>query len=297
MTILQKIILIMGLLSFFGCKGQESGNTKNFKNLNDDLKNKYRVELNRDSDKDFDKEFIRTTDLEFSLINSYGFDAIKLIFEKRNSEHYYLLGNFPEDCPWFNMNGLSKQKFVDSNFKPISSQIPALLKSIKERCLFIYSEQLDSTWHLHYMLKMKLYDDRDYYRVYTGGEPILNPDLNDNLKKFDWFLPKDLKRFYAIHNGFGEIYDANFILNNNDIRVMGEMMNPICEEQNSFPEDYKFDNLLEFFPDGTGNAQCFYRYNSGNNITVDWDHETWEISHQMGFFDFINQRMSEIDEE
>ncbi|MCG8579928.1 MAG: SMI1/KNR4 family protein, partial [Bacteroidales bacterium] len=171
------------------------------------------------------------------------------------------------------------------------------LSSMKERCLFIYAEQVDSTWHLHYLLKMKLYDDRDYYRVYTGGIPLMNADINTILKKYDWHIPKDLNDFYKIHNGFGEIYNANFVMSNNDIRVMGEMMNPICKEQNSFPENYKFDDLLEFFPDGAGNAQCFYRYKPINNLTVDWDHETWEISNQMGFFEFINQRMSEIDEE
>ena len=287
----------MGLFSFLGYKGQQSDRTKTYESLSEDLKTKYRIELNRDSDKDFNEEFIRTTDLEYKLIDSYGFDAIKLIFEKQNSDKYSLLGYFPEDCPWFKLNNLTKTRFIDENFKLISSRIPTLLKSMKERCLFIYAEQVDSTWHLHYMFRMKLNDNRDYYRIYTGGAPLLNPDLNDNLIKYNWHLPKDLKDFYKIHCGFGEIYDANFVMNNNDIRVMGEKMNPICEEQNSFPEDYKFDNLLEFFPDGAGNAQCFYRYNSNNNSTVDWDHETWEISNQMGFFEFINQRMSEIDEE
>ena len=287
----------MGLLPFLGCKGQQSSKTKIYESLSEDLKNKYRIELKRDSDKDFDSEFCRTTDLEFDLINSYGFDAIKLIFEKRNSEQYYLLGNFPENCPWYKLNDLDKTKFIDRNFKQISSRVPTLLKSMKERCLFIYAEQVDSTWYLYYLLRMKLYDDRDYYRIYIGGAPLLISHLNENLKKYAWDLPKDLNDFYKVHNGFGEIYDANFIKNINEIRVMDEIMNPICEEMNSFPEEYKFENLLEFFPDGGGNAQCFYRYNSNNNMTVDWDHETWEISNQMGFFDFINQRMSEIDEE
>ncbi len=287
----------MCLLSFFGCKGQQSDKLKSYESLSEDLKTKYRVELNHDSDKDFDTEFTRTTDLKFKLIDSYGFDAVKLIFEKRHSNKLYLLGDFPEDCPWFKFNDLTKTKFIDRNFKPISTHIPTLLKSMKERCLFIYCEQADTTWHLHYLLRMKLYDNRDYYRVYTGGAPLLNAELNAELKKYDWHIPKDLNEFYKIHNGFGEIYDAHFVMNNNDIRVMGEMMNPICKEQNSFPEDYKFDDLLEFFPDGAGNAQCFYRYNSNNNLTVDWDHETWEVSNQMGFFEFINQRMSEIDEE
>lgn len=50
--------------------------------------------------------------------------------------------------------------------------------------------------------------------------------------------------------------------------------------------------MLSFFG---GNAQCFYKNNS--NLTVDWDHEIWEISNEVGFFEFINERMSEIDEE
>jgi hypothetical protein len=286
----------MGILSFFGCKGQ-SDRAELYEDLNDSLKEKYRLELNRNPDREFDEEFIRTTDLEYFIIKKYGFEGIRLVFENRNSENYYILGDFPENSPWYKFNSLDKTKFIDKNFKSISLSIPDLLKSMKERCLFIYVEQVDSKWHLHYMLKMKLYDDRDYFRVFTGGEPNLNPSLNDNLKQYNWNIPKDLKKFYKIHDGFGEIYDANFVMNSKDIRIMAELMDSICEEQNSFPENYSFDNLLEFFPDGAGNAQCFYRFKSNINITVDWDHETWELSNQMGFFDFINQRMSQIDEE
>lgn len=142
---------------------------------------------------------------------------------------------------------------------------------------------------------MKLYDDRDYYRVYTGGEPLLNAEPNKNLKTYNWNIPNDLKAFYKIHNGFGEIYEANYIMANEDIKVMAEMMNPICKEQNVKPDGYSFNDLLEFFPDRAGNTQCFYK-NIGNS-TVDWDHEVWEISGEIDFFEFINERMSEIDEE
>lgn len=77
-------------------------------------------------------------------------------------------------------------------------------------------------------------------------------------------------------------------------------MNSICEKNNyDYPEDYKFEDLLEFFPDGAGNVQCFYRENLDyqNAQTVDWDHEVWEISGKVGFYEFIDERISEIDEE
>ena len=143
----------------------------------------------------------------------------------------------------------------------------------------------------------KLHDERDYYRIYTGGMSLYESNENPNLLEYGWLIPKDLAEFYSIHNGFGEIYDANFILSNEQIRVMGEMMNPICKEQNVKPDEYSFDNLLEFFPDGAGNTQCFLRDDTGNNLTVDWDHETWEISEEEDFYEFIDIRMSQIDEE
>ena len=168
---------------------------------------------------------------------------------------------------------------------------------MKERCKFIYAEKKEDEWNLHYLMDAKLYDERDYYRIYTGGMPISNSKENKNLLKFGWTLPKDLKEFYTIHNGFGEIYDAGFILSNEEIRIMGEMMNPICKEQGLKPDGYSFDNLLDFFPDGAGNTQCFLQNEIGNNITVDWDHETWELSEEEGFYEFIDEILSEIDEE
>jgi len=127
--------------------------------------------------------------------------------------------------------------------------------------------------------------------------PLSEPKENPNLIKYEWTIPKDLKEFYSVHNGFGEIYDAGFILSNEEIKVMGEMMNPICQKQNINPDEYSFNNLLEFLPDGGGNAQCFLKDETGNNKTVDWDHETWEISEEENFYEFIDERLSEIDEE
>ncbi|WP_143521384.1 SMI1/KNR4 family protein [Psychroflexus halocasei] len=291
---MKHIILIMGILSFLGANSQNN-KKKNYKNLTSELKKEFRIDLKRDSEKEFNPEFIRTTNLENEIINKFGFDGIKLVFESRNSSNFHKLGEFPKDCPWKNLNGKTITEFIAENFKPISKKIPNLISTLKERCKFIFVEKKENTWHLHYLLDMKLYDDRDYFKIHTGGSPLLNAEPNENLKAFNWNVPNDLKTFYKIHNGFGEIYDANFVMANEDIKVMAEMMNPICKEQNVKPEDYSFDDLLEFFPDGAGNTQCFYK-KSGNS-TVDWDHEVWEISGEIGFFEFINERMSEIDEE
>ncbi len=287
------IIIIMGILSFFGINNQNNG--KNAENLTAELKERYRNELKIDAEKDFDAEFIRTTNLENKIINKYGFDGIKLLFESRNSANFYKLGEFPNDSPWSRLNDKTISEFITENFQPIAKKIPNLISSLKERCKFIFVEKKEDTWHLHYLLKMKLYDGREYFKIYTGGSPLLHAEPNENLKAFHWNVPNDLKTFYKIHNGFGEIYDANFVMANEDIKVMAEMMDPISKEQNVKPDGYSFDNLLEFFPDGAGNAQCFYK-NNGNS-TVDWDHEIWEISEEIGFFEFINERMAAIDEE
>ncbi|PID47057.1 MAG: hypothetical protein CR967_05760 [Proteobacteria bacterium] len=144
---------------------------------------------------------------------------------------------------------------------------------------------------------MRLYDDRDYFRIYTGGSPLLNAKPNENLKRFNWNVPDDLKTFYKIHNGFGEVATIidNLLLANEYIEVMAEQMNPVCKKHNIKPKGYSFDELLEFFPNGCGNAQCFYK-NNGNS-TVDWDHDDWELLEEIGFFEFIDEKMSKIDEE
>lgn len=287
----------MGILSFFGAKGQS-------KKLTSELQEKYRNELKRDTKKDFKIEFRRITNLENKILNQYGFDGVKLLFESKNSTNYYQLGEFPKECPWTEFNKKSIKEFIESNFKPISEKVPSLITTLKNRCSFIYAEKKENTWHLHYLLKKKLNDGRDYFLVYTGGKPLLNPKPNKSLKYYKWDIPKDLKLFYKIHNGFArlEYGIAEGVLDNESIYILAKYMNKVSEEDNIKPEGYVFEDLLEFFPDGGGNAQCFYKNNS--NVTVFWDHETWEISgetsqipEEIEFYKFIDKKLSQIDEE
>jgi len=51
--------------------------------------------------------------------------------------------------------------------------------------------------------------------------------------------------------------------------------------------------LLEFCPDGAGNCQVFYRNgrNDADPSTADWDHDTCEVSDEVGFFEFVDERL------
>ena len=253
------------------------------------LKTTYQSQIKRDPDKEFGPEFIRTTDLERRLVDEYGFDAIRLIYLDRGSE-LHALGNFPEDCPWFPVNDLDIQSAIDSLFAPIAVEIPSLLDVLRVRCSHLFVEKNHGQWALHYFLNMMLYDGRPYYHVYIGGVPNANVQPNSCMAEYDWSVPPDLVTFYGVHDGFGPI------LGSEDISVMARMMDPICKEQNVYPEDYRYSDLLEFHPDGAGNAQCFHRQ-EGTYTTVDWDHEIWEISGSQDFFGYVDERLSQLDEE
>lgn len=258
--------------------------------LSEAMKTEYRDQLKRDPNKDFNSEFVRTTDLERKLINEYGYEAIKLIFEDRNSANYFQLGEFPADCPWEGLNKKEVGTAIETVFAPIKKRIPELARALNDRCQYIYAEKANEKWSLHYFLDITLYDGRAYYHIYTGGAPNPRPEISRNLAAYQWDIPKDLNRLYAIHDGFGPV------LGSGGISVMAEMMDPICQKQNTFPDGYRFEDLLEFHPDGAGNAQCFHRQR--NNVsTVDWDHETWEISGQKDFFKYIDDELSKLDEE
>jgi hypothetical protein len=254
------------------------------------LRNQYREQLKRDPAKKFSPEFVRRTDLERQLVDQHGFDAIRLIFEDRNSANYFPLGHVPDDSPWAIRNGLDIRSSIEKVFAPIATEVPTLIETLSERCAFLYVEKKADSWVLHYFLDVTLYDGRRYYHIYSGGPPRPKPNADSCLAKYDWPIPEDLARLYAVHDGFGPI------LSSADISVMAEMMDPICREQNTYPEEYQYRDLLEFHRDGGGNAQCFYRQD-GKFTMVDWDHEVWEISGAQDFFVYIDNQLSQLDEE
>lgn len=179
---------------------------------------------------------------------------------------------------------------IETVFAPLADDVPNLIDALVERRKYLYVERQENSWRLHYFCDMRLHDGRPYYHVYTGGAPSSRPQANASLTSHGWPVPPDLARLYAVHDGFGPIHGGA------EISVLADIMDPICQAQHNYPEDHEFRDLLEFHPDGCGNAQCFYRQD-GELTTVDWDHETWELSGEEDFFAYVDERLSELDEE
>lgn len=78
-----------------------------------------------------------------------------------------------------------------------------------------------------------------------------------------------------------------------ELRVLGEMMVPIVTEQDDVPDDFDYDDLLGFFPDGAGNGQFVHRA-LGLDITRDWDHETRELGQPQTFHAFWTERLPRV---
>lgn len=150
----------------------------------DQLRRDYGEQLKRDPAKPFGPEFERTTNLERELVDKYGFDAIRLIFEDCNSVNYHPLGRFPDDCPWSQLNGLNLRSAIRTALSPILKKIPTLIETLCDRCQYLYAEKTGATWVLHYFLEMMLYDQRRYYHVYSGGPPNPKPQPNSSLVKY-----------------------------------------------------------------------------------------------------------------
>jgi len=268
-----------------------------FKRMTEQQKEEYIELLEIDPKKELQNELVRTSDLENQLIREYGVDAARIVLFDDPDVDLYPLGEFPDDCPWSGLNDKGTVGFVKSVLKPLKGVLGGMLEAMKKNCLFIFVDKIQGRWTVNYVLDTDLEDGRKYFRVYSGDEPNTDVEVNESLEQYYWSIPDGLAQFYAIHDGFGDS-DAHYILSSKDLRVLAEVMDPVCKEQDLYPEDYKFSNLLEFCSDGEGNAQCFYRKSVKDKEpkTVDWDHESWDLSYEMDFFEFVDECFSSIDE-
>ncbi|MEL6535165.1 MAG: SMI1/KNR4 family protein [Bacteroidota bacterium] len=285
------------------------------KTLDDSQKEKLRIELITDYNApDYHPitETRRIQTLERDIVLQYGFEGIKLVFEEQNSSHYHPLGQFPKNCPWFSWNDKTLQEFVATNFGAISQKIPRLLFTLKEQCTFLYCEEDEGQWYLHYLFTQvpDRFGSGEYIVVYTGGAPLADPKPNSSLVSHDWQIPDDLAEFYAIHNGFG-MEETYCILPNEKLEVLADTMGeeesddvfdflsahlPAIEpaEEKAKEDKGLYKELLKFYPDNAGNAQCFYK--RGRNTTVRWWHDDDNTLDEVGFFEFIDEAMSALDD-
>ncbi|MCJ8312770.1 MAG: hypothetical protein HRU38_11175 [Saccharospirillaceae bacterium] len=238
------------------------------------------------------KDFNQRKKFEIYILDNFGFEGLKAMCYSDLSQELFLLGDFPDDNPWSNLNDLTLPEAIDEIFKPISTKIPKLISEFKNRIRFIYASKINSKWVIRYLINMQLFDEINSFEIFSGNEPSLNPKPNKLLKKNKWKIPKDLKQLYSIHDGFGETYEKD-ILSSNDLEL--EFMGKSTE-------------LLMFARDDEGNTRNFIKekhsfslnikdyFKEKNKYTYDRDRETWNISRQKTLFEYIDS-WSYLDEE
>ena len=257
-------------------------------------KEQFLKELEINGNENFDSELVRTTELEMQIINDFGFEGIQLINDTRNGANYHNLGDFPEDCPWHYLNNLSIDKAIDAVFEPVHDMVSLeFMTDMKERCQYLYVEKTEGSWMLHYWLMVTLYDNRMYYKVLSGGEPLSGAQPNSSLQQYGWEIPEDLAIFYTVHNGFGENGNS-IVYPNSNLVVMEDYIQGSGED-----DEYSFEDLLEIANDGCGNTVCFFRNTEDDEMghdVVDWDHETGELTDLFGFWIYLDDAIYNLDE-
>lgn len=253
--------------------------------LNDLIRAQLKRDLIHDTALPFEKEFCRTTDLERSILDQFGRPGAEFIVRQNN-----LVPSFDATCPW-KIEGLEPVDAVDKVLSPLRRLLPQFVSTLEERIRWVVPVRSGSDWKLVYLVDRALYDGRPYYELIVGGAPNSSPRLSDRAESLGWLVPQAMNKLCSVHDGFGAL-DGGILPSWYSVDL-GELMDPIAKEQMFVPDNYEFQDLLEFCQDGAGNCQAFHRKsrNDADPMTVDWDHETREISGEMPFFEFADEKL------
>lgn len=216
---------------------------------------------------------------------------------KKDDCKVFLLSDAPDNFPWkFATNDV--EKIIDANFATIQKKSPLFFNTLKKQTIAVLgmTNNLD-----HFTRDSLLYIGYNYFyyvdykdiAILAGGRPNVDPKPNEKLVKQGWAIPDDIKDFYRIHDGFGLLtFDYSLW---NVIKPAGrlesmERMNQCAKELNEIV-DYDFNNIVEFYTDGSGNGQNFVRKSpADSNPLTRWrDHETWDLGNELTFWEFLDK--------
>lgn len=241
--------------------------------------------LQHDKAKKFDDEYQRTTDLERKILDDYGLAGAQFIVR-----HNGFVVADASTCPW-QLAGLDAVAAVRQVLAPLRDHLPEFIAALEQRIRWVIPARIEDAWVLVYLTDYALYDGRKYYQLIVGGAPNVAPRLPQRAASLGWVVPRSLRTLYQVHDGLGA--NGSGILACRHLVDLGEIMDPIAAEQDFIPDGYRFQDLLEFRPDGSGNCQAFHRQSRDESDppTVDWDHETREISGTTPFFDYADEEL------
>jgi len=249
------------------------------------------------------------TAAEYEAFVRWGREAVELSLSRWRDESIAVrdLDSLPTGHAWREFIGIDPGEAVRQGFASMASHAPEWIATFAQAVRAIYTLEAAGEQYLVYACDMTEgygAQSRPVLSVLVGAPPLdsaqlaaVDERLTDYVRKAGWKVPLELRELYAIHHGLGRLASWGFRYDNagsiypvEQLSLLGEIMNSIAEEQNFQPDGYCFDDLLTFFEDGAGNGQNFLR-REGNVVgTVDWDHETREISYApTSFWSFLEE--------
>jgi hypothetical protein len=271
------------------------------KKLSADERAAFRAQLTHDPQEDFDTYWARTSRLRYELVRDYGGDGVQLWLEDdvfvSRFDAFYEAGQIPPDagCPWELPANASPAAIITTIFAPLTDHLPQTIALLREHCRGLFVLRHQQRWRLLYLIPRTLYGGQEYWQIVAGGPPLADPVLPEEPSKHGWRMPAALRFLYSVHDGLGDLlHGSHCVLSCEKLQTLSLYVN---SEEEGLPYDTK--DLLEFYPDGVGNGQYFHRRSrrDPDPPTVDWDHETRELSGERDFFDFLDERLIELEEE
>ncbi len=101
-------------------------------------------------------------------------------------------------------------------------------------------------------------------------------------------LPAAIQEFYKVQDGL--LADGNGVLGIKPLQQLVRLSEYAYFDEYDDQISYECENYLVFSGDGVGNARCFdltQPIGRGDYLTVDWDHETRELTHPMSFWRYL----------
>ncbi len=239
-------------------------------------------------------------DYQIELVKKYGRNGLMVFLDTETQVYVDGVNNrsleimhyseVPEGCPWYNLHLLPLDKAIRTAWKEFEI---SFVDSLEKYTLDLFAIFEGGKWYLAYAYQTRDYEDNVYYEFLGGREPNPNAKLPKELVEAGWKMPGDLKELYAVHANFGNLKSALRDDNTHCIcaaEKLGTSLTSLEKYVEEWEADYSFFDLLPFWQDGAGNYQNFLKTEiiGDSYATVDWDHETKEISGQCTLEEFID---------
>lgn len=254
----------------------------------------------RDSELDFTKQLKAYYQYQLELVKKYGRDGLMVFLDTETQVYVDGVNNrsleimhyseVPESCPWYNLHLLP----LDQAIRKAWEKFPVeLVDSLEKYTLDLFAIFEGGKWYLAYAYQVTDYENNVYYEFLGGREPDPDAKLSKDLVKAGWKMPEDLKELYSVHGNFGNLKSALRDDRSHCISAAEKLEASLIfleEYVKEWEADYSFFDLLPFWEDGAGNCQNFWKTEPIENsyATVDWDHETKDISGYSTLAEFID---------